>query len=165
MGNPWRVLLLLLGLAIAVRAIPRRRLTFKNAAVLATRKFNLNLREGARYRVLESSLSTPNSPLVLPLAFRIKETECPSSERQNPETCAFRENGLEKECTAKFTRLSRFGLASVECEDVANNNNQTVDFKASSLSDDIDTKSLPPRIRQMYDQTKFDIITNILRNF
>ncbi|XP_043831821.1 neutrophilic granule protein-like isoform X2 [Dromiciops gliroides] len=134
MGNPWRVLLLLLGLAIAVRAIPRRRLTFKNAAVLATRKFNLNLREGARYRVLESSLSTPNSPLVLPLAFRIKETECPSSERQNPETCAFRENG-------------------------------TVDFKASSLSDDIDTKSLPPRIRQMYDQTKFDIITNILRNF
>ncbi|XP_072493853.1 neutrophilic granule protein-like [Notamacropus eugenii] len=163
MESTWKVLLLL-GLATAVIAAPRRSLTFKGASVLAAKRFNQNLNEGAKYRVLESSLSTPNSPLVLPLTFRIKETECPTSERRDPETCAFKENGLEKECTAQFTRLSPFGLRSVECEDVGSTRSPTVRFERTVLSED-ELKSLPPNIRQIYDQARYDIINGILRNF
>ncbi|XP_020854967.1 neutrophilic granule protein-like [Phascolarctos cinereus] len=162
MASTWRVLLLL-GLATAVIALPRRKLTFRDASVLAARRFNGNLNEGAKYRVLVSSLQTPDSPLVLPLTFRIKETECPSSGLQNPETCAFKENGLEKNCTAKFTRLTRFGLGSVECQDVGNNN--LVRFKRSASSGIIDTSSLPPKIRQIYNQAVYDTLVGILRNF
>ncbi|XP_074139204.1 neutrophilic granule protein-like [Sminthopsis crassicaudata] len=164
MGSTWKVLLLL-GLATAVIARPRKTLTFKDASVLAARKFNQNLNEGAKYRVVESSISTPDSALVLQLRFRIKETECSSSERQDAETCAFRDNGLEKECTANFTSLSRFGLHSVECNDIGNNNNQTVRSKRSISDGVIDTSSLPPRIRDMYERAKYDIISRILSNF
>ncbi|XP_027697984.1 neutrophilic granule protein-like [Vombatus ursinus] len=163
MVSTWRVLLLL-GLATAVTALPRRRLTYKDASVLAARRFNKNLNEGAKYRVLVSSLPTPDSLLELPLTFRIKETECPSSGQQNPETCAFKENGLEKNCTAKFTRLTPLGLSSVECQDVGNNNN-LVHVKRSSSNGIIDTRSLPPKIRQIYDQARYNTILGILRNF
>ncbi|XP_068951533.1 neutrophilic granule protein-like [Petaurus breviceps papuanus] len=164
MESTWRFLLLL-GLATTAIATRRRTLTFKAASVLAARRFNQNLNEGAKYRVLESSLSTPNSTLVLPLTFRIKETECSSTDRRDPETCAFKENGLEKECTAAFIRLSRFGLRSVECNDVGNNSDRVVRFKRSSSDEVIDPKSLPPNIRQIYDQARYDIINGILRNF
>ncbi|XP_036595502.1 neutrophilic granule protein-like [Trichosurus vulpecula] len=166
MESTWRVLLLL-GLATAVIAVPRRGLTFRSASVLAARRFNQNLNEGAKYRVLESSLSTPDSPLTLPLTFRIKETECPSSEQQDPETCAFKENGLEKQCTAKFTRLTRTGLGSVECEDVGNgsDNAPTVRSKRSSSLEEIDIDSLPPKVKEIYYRGIDDAIGGILRNF
>ncbi|XP_056661180.1 neutrophilic granule protein-like isoform X2 [Monodelphis domestica] len=164
MENTWRVLLLL-GLATVVSAAPRRVFTYKEAAVLASRNFNRGSNEGRKYRVVEASLSTPDSPLELPLTFRIKETECPSTERQDPETCAFRENGAEKQCTANFTKLSRFGLRSLNCVDIVNDNNQPTRFKRASSNEFIDTSSLPPRIKQIVDQARYDLISRILSNF
>ncbi|XP_012398884.2 LOW QUALITY PROTEIN: neutrophilic granule protein-like [Sarcophilus harrisii] len=163
MGSTWKILLLL-DLATAVIARPRKTLTFKDASVLAARKFNQNLNEGSKYRVVESSVSTPDLPIVLSLKFIIRETECLFSEQRDAETCAFRDNGLEKECTANFASLSRFGLHSVECNDIGSNNNQ--DRSKRSTSDGIiDTRSLPPRIRHIYEQAKYDIIRRILSNF
>ncbi|XP_074052136.1 neutrophilic granule protein-like [Macrotis lagotis] len=166
MESTWKVLLLL-GLATTAIAIRRQTLTFKGASVLAASRFNKNLQEGAKFRVLESSLATPNARLVLLLKFRIKETVCASTEQQNSETCAFRENGSEKECTARFSQLSRFGLSSVECEDIGNNTQtvRLIRFKRSTDDGDIDIGSLPPNIRNIYNQAKYDIISRIMSNF
>ncbi|KAM7063325.1 neutrophilic granule protein-like isoform 2-T2 [Molossus nigricans] len=71
----------------------------------------------------------------------------------------------ERNCTGFFLRLRRFRVLTVDCpgrQEVLREKRSTSPEAATS---EIDSSKLPPVVRDMYEKAKFDIISNILRNF
>lgn len=104
------------------------------------------------------------------LRFRIKETVCLSGQQRQPQECAFRDGGEERNCTGALFRLLRTRILTVDCSRDPERQQEVLREKRSAESpeapaSDTDISKLPPVARDMYEKAKYDIINNILGNF
>ncbi|XP_054450801.1 cathelicidin-6-like [Pteronotus mesoamericanus] len=118
----WSMMLLLLGLATPPATA--QALSYNEAVLRAVEAFNQRSSEASLYRLLQldsqppSADEDPNSPK--PVSFTVKETVCPRRTQLPPEQCAFRENGLVKQCTGTVTLDQANGFFDINCVDVQN---------------------------------------------
>ncbi|KAM7063324.1 15 kDa protein B-like isoform 1-T1 [Molossus nigricans] len=166
MAGAWRALVLVVGLAAVACVAQRRQSYYEKLVTQALQFFNYG-RQGQPLFGLLEALPPPssNSTTGTLLNFRIKETVCLSGRQRQPQECAFRDGGEERNCTGFFLRLRRFRVLTVDCpgrQEVLREKRSTSPEAATS---EIDSSKLPPVVRDMYEKAKFDIISNILRNF
>ncbi|XP_036886526.1 15 kDa protein B-like [Sturnira hondurensis] len=170
MAGAWRALLLMAGMA--VMACVAKRQSYEEIVTQALQVFNYGRPGKPLFRLLEvTPRPGANSTTTTLLSFRVKETECLSGEqRQRPQECAFRDGGEERNCNGAFFRLRRFRILTVDCPRVQSHQPEVFREKRSATSPgaatpDFDSSKLPAVVRDMYEKAKYDIITNILRNF
>ncbi|XP_045712803.1 15 kDa protein B-like [Phyllostomus hastatus] len=171
MAGAWRALLLMAGVAVMVCAAQRQ--SYEEIVTQALQVFNYGRLGKPLFGLLAVNPQPgTNSTTLTLLSFRVKETVCVSRRRQRrpPQECTFREGGEERDCSGSFFRLRRFRILTVDCTPVERRQEEVSRRKRSAESPgaatpDFDRSKLPPAVRDMYDKAKYDIITNILRNF
>ncbi|CAI9159777.1 unnamed protein product [Rangifer tarandus platyrhynchus] len=171
MAGTWKALVLVAGLA-AVACLAQRSLSYDEIVTQALKFFNQGRRGQRIFGLLESTPPPPDlNATTIPLSFRIKETVCFLLRyRRRPRQCPFREGGEERNCTGAFFMLRQLRLLSLNCvpDGELNQEPRRVRRSAGSSGEDppeLDSSSLPPVAREMYERAKYDIISNILRNF
>ncbi|KAF6100376.1 hypothetical protein HJG60_013803 [Phyllostomus discolor] len=172
MAGAWRALLLLAGGTLMICVAQRQ--GYEEAVAQALRVFNYGRRGKPLFGLLAvNPQPDSNSTTLTLLSFRVKETVCVSGRRrrQPPQECAFREGGEERDCSGSFFRLRRFRVLTVDCppgerppEEEVSRRKRSAESPGAATPD-FDRSKLPPAVRDMYDKAKYDIITNILRNF
>lgn len=169
MARLWKAFVLVVALAVvACEAIRRSR--YENIVNQAIEAYN-NGRPGkplfhlVDYTMSASSASTSR----ISLEFRIKETECISFPESQPQNCSLLEDGEEQNCTGQFIRrwwsTSLTLICDRDCSREAAPVYSYPDYPVEDVPVDGQLKDLPPEIRNIYENAKFDIIDNILRNF
>ncbi|XP_054450467.1 15 kDa protein B-like [Pteronotus mesoamericanus] len=170
MAGVRRALLLTVGLAV-MACVAQHPQNYEAIVTQALQFFNYGRPGQPLFRLLEA---TPrpgsNTTTTMLLAFRVKETVCLVGERRQPQECAFRDGGEERNCTGSFFRLWRYRILTVDCPRGQKRQRKLLREKRSAAPPeaaalDVDSSKLPPAIRDMYEKAKFDIISNILRNF
>ncbi|XP_016058242.1 PREDICTED: 15 kDa protein B-like [Miniopterus natalensis] len=172
MAGAWRALVLVVGLA-AVACVAQRRRSYEEIVTQALQFFNYGRQGQPLFGLLEAipvprSNSTTRTRTLL--RFRIKETVCLSGQRRQPQECAFRDGGEERNCTGALFTLLRTRILTVDCSQDPERQQEVLREKRSAESpeapaSDTDISKLPPVARDMYEKAKYDIINNILRNF
>ncbi|XP_006893092.1 PREDICTED: cathelicidin antimicrobial peptide [Elephantulus edwardii] len=114
----WSLLLLLLGLVVPPAA--PQTYTYQQAVLRAVDGLNQRSSDASLYRLLEldpepSGDDNPDTPK--PVSFTVKETVCPRRTRRNPEKCAFKENGLVKQCVGTVTLDQVTGSFDITCNE------------------------------------------------
>ncbi|KAM9185573.1 15 kDa protein A-like [Dugong dugon] len=169
MAGVWRALVLVVVLTVV--ACVAHRLNYEEIINQAVHFFNQGQRGGPLFRLLEA---TPpprlNSISTIPLNFRIKETVCLSNEWRPLEECAFREGGEERNCTGNFFKRGYSRILTIDCTRDRRRAQEVLREKRSAESSEgtppkAESSKLPPVVRDMYEKAKYDIISNILRNF
>ncbi|KAG8521622.1 Neutrophilic granule protein [Galemys pyrenaicus] len=174
MAGAWRALVLVVGLA-AVACVAhrphRRSLSYEDVVALALRSFNRGRQGQPLFRLLEATPppSSNSTTTPIPLNFRIKETVCIiTRQRQQPQDCAFREGGEERNCTGTYLirsrrRRRRRPIINFNCVPAGGPEGEsevpTVRPNPVALRP---TRSVG---EYLYDKAKFDTIANILKNF
>ncbi|XP_031542475.2 antibacterial peptide PMAP-37-like [Vicugna pacos] len=96
----WSLWLLLLGLAVPWASIEA--LSYREAVLRAVDRLNEQSSDPNLYRLLELDLPPKAQYEDLdapkPVSFTVKETVCPRRTQLPPEQCAFKENGVVKQC-------------------------------------------------------------------
>ncbi|KAB0377837.1 hypothetical protein FD755_009415 [Muntiacus reevesi] len=171
MAGTWKALVLVAGLA-AVACVAQRSLSYEEIVTQALRFFNQGRRGHRIFGLLESTPPPPDlNSTTIPLNFRIKETVCFLSwYHRRPRQCPFREGGEERNCTGAFFMLRQLRLLSLNCvrDGELEPEPRRVRRSAGSSGEDPpepDSSNLPPAVRDLYERAKYDIISNILRNF
>ncbi|XP_072797301.1 antibacterial peptide PMAP-23-like [Vicugna pacos] len=95
----WSLWLLLLGLAVPWASA--QALSYREAVLRAVDRLNEQSSDPNLYRLLELDLppkadEDPDAPK--PVSFTVKETVCPRRTQLPPQQCAFKENGVVKQC-------------------------------------------------------------------
>nr|XP_031542478.1 antibacterial peptide PMAP-23-like isoform X2 [Vicugna pacos] len=95
----WSLWLLLLGLAVPWASA--QALSYREAVLRAVDRLNEQSSDPNLYRLLELDLppkadEDPDAPK--PVSFTVKETVCPRRTQLPLEQCAFKENGVVKQC-------------------------------------------------------------------
>lgn len=172
MAGAWKVLILVLGLA-GVSCVHQRRLQYGDFVTQALKVYNEGQRGRPLFRLLEAiPPQRLNSTTRIPLNFRIGETVCISTPetQQHPENCAFREGGEERVCTGQLARLRRLSL-TVSCDRDCGRPTtapRVIGVAEAETAGEEPPKAeatVPPAIRNIYENAKYDIISNILKNF
>ncbi|XP_007534045.1 15 kDa protein B-like isoform X1 [Erinaceus europaeus] len=161
MAGLQRALLLVTGLAVgACMAQPHS--NYDEMVEQAVQVFNLGRPGQALFRLLETLPPSPsNSASILSktkLNFRIKETVC---QKRQLQACAFRQGGEERDCTGAFLLSGNVGILMADCIP----SQEPKAPRARRSAEEVDSSKLPPAARDMYEKAKYDIISNILRNF
>ncbi|XP_068413191.1 15 kDa protein B-like [Eschrichtius robustus] len=176
MAGAWRALVLVAGLAAAA-CVAQRSLSYEEIVTQALRFFNQERKGQRLFGLLEAIPPPPslNSNTTIPLNFRIKETVCFLLwHRRQPRECPFRPGGEERNCTGIFSMLQHIRLLSLNCPGDLDHERELKPevrrVRRSAGSPGADTpgtesSQLPPAVRDLYEKAKYDIITNILRNF
>ncbi|EGV92154.1 15 kDa protein A [Cricetulus griseus] len=75
----------------------------------------------------------------------------------------------ERDCTVQFLRRGRSTYLTLSCDTDCSRQGAQVkdspDYTVEDVSEKDQLKDLPPEIRNIYENAKFDIINNILHNF
>ncbi|KAM5234271.1 15 kDa protein B-like [Hipposideros larvatus] len=168
MAGVWRALVLVVGLA-AMACVAQRSASYEEIVTEALQIFNHGQRGQPLFGLLEA-LPPPSSSSTTKtlLNFRIKETVCLSEGQQRqPQECAFKEGGEERNCTGVFAIRQHYRILLVNCRprqpEVLRKKRSAGSSEAAAS--EVDTSKLPPVVRDMYEKAKYDIIANILRNF
>uniref|UniRef100_A0A8C5L2G8 Neutrophilic granule protein n=1 Tax=Jaculus jaculus TaxID=51337 RepID=A0A8C5L2G8_JACJA len=159
MAELWKAFVLVLGLAV-VSCEANRRLRYEDIVAQALKFYNDGQRGKPLFRLLEATPPSTNSTTRIPLDLRIKETVCISTQERQPQECDFREGGEERTCTGEFFRRRSLRILTLTCDRICAAESQVVTGKHLFCS-----TQLPPAIRNIYENAKYDIINNILRNF
>ncbi|XP_032632542.1 cathelicidin-3-like [Chelonoidis abingdonii] len=118
MASCWVVLLLLVTVAAAVpvktpqpyeKAIARA-IDFYNQGPTVKYAFRL-LTATAPPQVAQGTISN-----ILQLNFTIMETTCPASDKTPVEQCAFKENGLVRDCSGHFSTQETCPVVAITCD-------------------------------------------------
>ncbi|XP_004640841.1 cathelicidin antimicrobial peptide [Octodon degus] len=187
------LLVLLAGVSCVRRRQPQLQLRYKDIVTQALKVFNNGQQGRPLFRLLEASPSSRlNSTRRVPLNFRIRETVCtstPETQRQ-PENCAFREGGEERVCIGQFSKVRLRQSLTVSCDQDCESLNQGSRLEPESAEAtepepaevaepepaevaepepaevaETPEATVPSVIRNLYEKTKYDAITNILSNF
>nr|P26203.2 RecName: Full=15 kDa protein B; AltName: Full=P15H; AltName: Full=Protein P15B; Flags: Precursor [Oryctolagus cuniculus]AAB29404.1 BPI-modulating protein p15H isoform [Oryctolagus cuniculus] len=117
MAGVWKVLVVLVGLAVVACAIPHRRLRYEEVVAQALQFYNEGQQGQPLFRLLEATPPPSlNSKSRIPLNFRIKETVCIFTLDRQPGNCAFREGGEERICRGAFVRRRRVRALTLRCD-------------------------------------------------
>ncbi|KAJ1069345.1 hypothetical protein K5549_014295 [Capra hircus] len=165
MAGAWKALVLVAGLA-AVACVAQRGLSYEEIVTQALKFFNQGRRGQRIFGLLESTPPPPGlNSTTIPLNFRIKETVCFLFRyRRRPRQCPFREGGEERNCTGSFFMLRQLRLLSLNC--VPDRELEPETSRRWSLPGwTSGSSNLPPAARDLYERAKYDILSNILRNF
>ncbi|XP_028934191.1 lutzicidin-like [Ornithorhynchus anatinus] len=111
----WRVLLLV---SVAAALTPALGLSHGEAVNLALDSYNRGPDIKRVFRVF-GSVPPPEaapSPTAIPLNFTVKETVCFKKEKLDLEQCAFRDNGLVRDCTGFVSTAQRPPTVTISCE-------------------------------------------------
>ncbi|XP_045364985.2 protegrin-2-like [Camelus bactrianus] len=113
----WPLWLLLLGLAVPWASA--QALSYREAVLRAVDRLNEQSSDPNLYRLLELDLppkadENPDAPK--PVSFTVKETVCPRSTQQPTEQCAFKENGLVKQCVGTVTLDQSKDQKDITCD-------------------------------------------------
>ncbi|XP_038611378.1 neutrophilic granule protein-like [Tachyglossus aculeatus] len=155
-------LLLLLGLAaVATAAPPEAEKKYQQAVSLALDAYNKGLTSNFAFRLLNPSPLKPDFPRGH-LKFQIKETVCPVPGNCLQKECAFKEDGLERDCSGIFFAPAESRIMVISCRPIIAGVPRP---KRSSGSQEPDWSKVPSQYRDLYENAKYDIIANILRNF
>ncbi|XP_006893015.1 PREDICTED: 15 kDa protein B-like [Elephantulus edwardii] len=174
MAGVWKALVLVVGLA-AVACVAHRRQSYEEIVNQAVQFFNQGRGRKPLFRLLETIPPPPcfNITSKIPLSFRIKETECLSTQQRRLQNCAFREGGEERNCTGNFFRARNLRVLTLDCSRdtqrmleafLERRERRSVESSQDSPPE-ADLKKLPPAARDIYEKAKYDIIANILKNF
>uniref|UniRef100_A0A6I8PBW4 Uncharacterized protein n=2 Tax=Ornithorhynchus anatinus TaxID=9258 RepID=A0A6I8PBW4_ORNAN len=159
MGGTGRLLLLLGLAAVATAGPPEAEKKYREAVSLALDAYNRGLTGSSAFRLLEPSQLKPDLPRGH-LKFKIKETVCPVAEKCQQRECDFKEDGLERDCSGIFLAPSDTRIMVLSCRPAGGRR-----LRRSSGSEEPDWSKVPSKYREMYENAKYDIIANILRNF
>ncbi|XP_038177250.1 LOW QUALITY PROTEIN: neutrophilic granule protein-like [Arvicola amphibius] len=160
MTRLWKAFVLVVALAaVACEAIRRSR--YEDIVNQAIEGYNNGRPGKPLFRLVDYTvLPLLTSTSIILLEFRIKETECLSFLDTQHQNCSFLEDGEERNCTGQFLRrwwsTSLTSICDRDCS-----------REAALLYNypDYPVEDLPSEIRNIYENAKFDIINNILRNF
>ncbi|XP_053114857.1 cathelicidin-related peptide Oh-Cath-like [Hemicordylus capensis] len=129
-GRAWRVLLMLAILAAATTALPPQQAawSYEEAVSLAIDLYNREPEGDFAFWLLEAKPqpkwdSSAKSPQRI--RFTMKETNCPVSKERSLEGCAFKADGLEKECSGTFSAQQGTPITQFNCETVPNDHIRT----------------------------------------
>ncbi|KAM6169259.1 cathelicidin antimicrobial peptide-like [Rhynchocyon petersi] len=116
--HQWSLLLLLLGLVVPPAT--SRAFSYQAAVLGAVDGLNQRSSDAHLYRLLELDQlpegdDDPDTPK--PVSFTVKETVCPRTTRRRPEKCAFKENGLVKQCVGTVTLDLATGFFDITCNE------------------------------------------------
>nr|XP_044992945.1 cathelicidin antimicrobial peptide [Jaculus jaculus] len=170
MAELWKAFVLVLGLAV-VSCEANRRLRYEDIVAQALKFYNDGQRGKPLFRLLEATPPSTNSTTRILLDLRIKETVCISTQERQPQECDFREGGEERTCTGEFFRRRSLRILTLTCDRICAAESQVSLMSPLADSPEADaplkaeSTQLPPAIRNIYENAKYDIINNILRNF
>ncbi|XP_036048094.1 neutrophilic granule protein-like [Onychomys torridus] len=169
MARLWKALVLVVALALAAcEAQPPP--TYEDVVEQAIEAFNKGRPGKALFRLIDVTVPSGQNPTSnFPLKFRIRETDCISVPERQPQNCNFLENGEDRNCTGQFIRRRLSTSLTLSCDRDCSREGAQVkgfpDYPVADASEEDQPKDLPPKIRNIYDNAKYDIINNILRNF
>ena len=112
----WRSLSLLLLLGLGFSQTP----SYRDAVLRAVDDFNQQSLDTNLYRLLDldpepQGDEDPDTPKSV--RFRVKETVCGKAERQLPEQCAFKEQGVVKQCMGAVTLNPAADSFDISCNE------------------------------------------------
>ncbi|XP_004835034.1 15 kDa protein B-like [Heterocephalus glaber] len=195
MAGAWKVLVLVLCLAGVSCAHRRHRLRYEDLVAKALRVYNEGQQGRPLFRLVETIPPPQlNSTTRFPLNFRIRETVCTSTPERlrQPQNCAFLEGGEERLCNGQFSRLGRRLSLTVSCDrdcgDLIRGQRVRPSAEPAEPSEAGEVAQVaevaepaggaevaepaaaaeaevPPAAKYLYEKAKYDIISNILRNF
>lgn len=169
MARLWKAFVLVVALAVvACEAIRPSR--YENIVKQAIEAYNNGHPGKPLFRLVDHTMPAfLASTSSISLEFRIKETECVSFLESQPQNCSFLEDGEERNCTGQFLRRWWSTSLTLICDRDCSREAALVysypDYPAEDVPVDGQLKDLLSEIRNIYENAKFDIIDNILRNF
>uniref|UniRef100_A0A8C3TXK9 CTHL2 protein n=1 Tax=Catharus ustulatus TaxID=91951 RepID=A0A8C3TXK9_CATUS len=120
MASSWMLLLAVLGGACALPA--PEPFAYTQALAQAVNSYNQRPEVKNAFRLL-SAEPQPEPGVELSslqaFNFSMMETECAASARIDPEDCAFKENGIIRECVASVKMLKEFPEIDLKCSDAS----------------------------------------------
>ncbi|EDL77084.1 neutrophilic granule protein (predicted) [Rattus norvegicus] len=168
MARLWKTFMLVVALAV-VACEAHRRLRYEDIVNRAIEAYNRGQRGRPLFRLLSATPPPGQNPTSnVPLEFRIKETVCISTTERRLENCDFREGGEERNCTGEFSRRQWSTSLTLTCDrDCRREVSQVATFSDNKSDDSEKDKleGLPPHAKNIYENAKYDIISNILHNF
>ncbi|XP_050996224.1 neutrophilic granule protein-like [Acomys russatus] len=168
MAGLWKAFVLVVALAVVACEARRRLQSYDDIVDLAVETYNKGQRGKPLFRLLNVTVPSSQNPTSnMPLEFVIKETMCIAAPGTRPEDCDFLEDGEERNCIGEFFTRRKSTSLTLTCDRDCRREGAQVssfaDYVASKEEDKF--KGLPPRVRDIYENAKYDIIGNILRNF
>ncbi|XP_008828849.1 neutrophilic granule protein-like [Nannospalax galili] len=169
MAGLWKAFVLVVASAV-VFCEAHRPPRYEDIVTQALKFYNNGQQGKPLFRLLQATPpSGRTSNFKIPLNFRIKETVCTSTPERQPQDCAFKEDGEERNCTGEFFRRRFTRSLTLSCDrDCRREVTQVssfADYPVADIPKEDDTTELPPAIKNIYENAKNDIINNILRNF
>ncbi|XP_034340119.1 neutrophilic granule protein-like [Arvicanthis niloticus] len=169
MARLWKTFVLVVALAV-VACEAQRQLRYEDIVDRAIEVYNHGQQGRPLFRLLSATPPSSQNPSAnIPLQFRIKETVCTSAQERQPKNCDFLEDGEERNCTGRFFRRRQSTSLTLTCDrDCSREPTQVASFNDDIKQDDSEEdkfEGLPPHIRNIYENSKYDIISNILNNF
>lgn len=167
MAGLWKTFVLVVALAV-VSCEALRQLRYEEIVDRAIEAYNQGRQGRPLFRLLSATPPSSQNPATnIPLQFRIKETECTSTQERQPKDCDFLEDGEERNCTGKFFRRRQSTSLTLTCDrDCSREDTQETSFNdKQDVSEKEKFEDVPPHIRNIYEDAKYDIIGNILKNF
>ncbi|XP_052043090.1 neutrophilic granule protein-like [Apodemus sylvaticus] len=168
MARLWETFILVVALAV-VACEAQRQLKYEAIVDRAIEAYNLGQQGRPLFRLLSATPPSSQNPATnIPLQFRIKETVCTSTQGRQPKDCDFLEDGEERNCTGIFFRRRQSTSLTLTCDrDCRREGAQVTSFndKKQEVSEEDKFEGLPPQVRNIYEDAKYDIIGNILNNF
>ncbi|OCT73792.1 cathelicidin-6-like [Xenopus laevis] len=142
----WCHLLLLFGGAVRIHSAPLNGLTFSSPNSETIKKavniYNEGRNSSFLFRLLKSDLQNKQvgTPAGSKLHFMIKETICLNTKQQSLEACAYKENGVVKNCTLTSNPKQRD--IKVSCDSLTS---EKPSLKENLLDDNVkEYKTSPP---------------------
>lgn len=168
MARLWKTFVLVVALAV-VACEAHRQPRYEDIVNRAIEAYNHGRQGRPLFRLLSATPpSSQNSTSNIPLEFRIKETVCISTRERRPENCDFLQGGEERNCTGEFFRRRLSTSLTLSCDrDCRRQAIQvtSVSDNKSDVSEKDKFEGLPPHVKNIYENAKYDIISNILHNF
>nr|XP_006985918.2 neutrophilic granule protein-like [Peromyscus maniculatus bairdii] len=169
MARLWKTFVLVVALAV-VACEAQRPPTYEDIVEQAIEAFNNGRPGKPLFRLIDVTVPSGQNPTSnFPLKFRISETDCISVPERQPQNCNFLENGEDRNCTGQFIRRRLSTSLTLSCDRDCSREGAQVngfpDDPVADVSEEDQPKDLPPNIRNIYDNAKYDIINNILHNF
>ncbi|EDL77100.1 cathelicidin antimicrobial peptide [Rattus norvegicus] len=115
----WRSLSLLLLLGLGLPLAVSQTLSYREAVLRAVDDFNQQSLDTNLYRLLDLDSEPqgdedPDTPKYV--RFRVKETVCSKASQQLPEQCAFKEQGVVKQCMGTVTLNQAAESFDISCD-------------------------------------------------
>ncbi|XP_053118961.1 cathelicidin-2-like [Hemicordylus capensis] len=114
-------LLLVLGVAVAAEPSQTSALSFDEVIAASVDIYNQQQAPEFAFRLLEAEPQpdwNASSQAIRPLKFSIKETVCRVTENLDISKCDYKENGIERDCSAFYSNEQLPATVILQCEDV-----------------------------------------------